>query len=58
MNIVFDDADLKQAIDGACKGILFNQGQVYVPVPISLSGRKHAEWIAISHLKDTFEHVS
>ena len=23
-NIVFDDADLKQAIDGACKGILFN----------------------------------
>lgn len=27
-NIVFDDADMDQAIDGACKGILFNQGQV------------------------------
>lgn len=27
-NIFFDDCDFDQAIDGACLGILFNQGQV------------------------------
>lgn len=37
-NIVFDDADLKQAIDGTCKGILFSiRARSAVPVPVSLS---------------------
>ena len=27
-NIIFDDCDFDQAVDGACLGILFNQGQV------------------------------
>ena len=29
-NIIFDDCDFDQAIEGACMGILFNQGQVCI----------------------------
>lgn len=55
-NIVFDDADLKQAIDGACKGILFNQGQVCC-AGSRLFVQEGIFDEFVSHLKDTFEHV-
>ena len=29
-NIFFDDSDFDMAIDGACMGILLNQGKVYI----------------------------
>ena len=36
-NIVFDDADLQQAIDGACKASSSIRARSAVPVPVSLS---------------------
>lgn len=55
-NIVFDDADLKQAIDGACKGILFNQGQVCCAGSrLFVQEGIFDEFVA--HLKATFEAV-
>lgn len=55
-NIVFDDADLKQAVDGACKGILFNQGQVCC-AGSRLFVQEGIFDEFLKHLKDTFEHV-
>ena len=55
-NIVFDDADLKQAVDGACKGILFNQGQVCC-AGSRLFVQEGIFDEFIKHLKATFEGV-
>lgn len=55
-NIVFDDADLKQAIDGACKGILFNQGQVCC-AGSRLFVQEGIFDEFLKHLKATFEAV-
>lgn len=55
-NIVFDDADLKQAVDGACKGILFNQGQVCC-AGSRLFVQEGIFDEFLKHLKATFEAV-
>lgn len=55
-NIVFDDCDLSQAIDGACKGILFNQGQVCC-AGSRLFVQEGIFDEFLKHLKATFEAV-
>ena len=55
-NIVFDDADLAQAVDGACKGILFNQGQVCC-AGSRLFVQEGIFDEFVKHLKATFESV-
>lgn len=55
-NIVFDDADLAQAVDGACKGILFNQGQVCC-AGSRLFVQEGIFDEFLKHLKATFESV-
>ena len=55
-NIVFDDADLAQAVDGACKGILFNQGQVCC-AGSRLFVQEGIFDEFVKHLKATFENV-
>ena len=55
-NIVFDDADLAQAVDGACKGILFNQGQVCC-AGSRLFVQEGIFDKFLKHLKATFESV-
>lgn len=55
-NIVFDDADMTQAIDGVCKGILFNQGQVCC-AGSRLFVQEGIFDEFLKHLKATFEAV-
>lgn len=55
-NIVFDDADQKLALDGAAKGILFNQGQV-CSAGSRLFVQEGIYDTFVSHLVDTFKQV-